>query len=167
MRTIFIYFNLIALLGCSSVRRQRTLGAVIGAMAIGGLVGSIGEELSPNPESEKLNRNLGMAAGGVLGLYLGSKTAEYLWEDIPSHKEQTTMLHEEKAKNKRHKVRVLRPKNLKRIKLEPKLPAFLKGKVKEANIITYELEAYEEETEDGRVIFHEPHKAYEYILESL
>ncbi|MCY4644393.1 MAG: hypothetical protein OXB88_07220 [Bacteriovoracales bacterium] len=60
---------------------------------------------------------------------------------------------------------ILRPKNLKRIKLETKLPPFLKGKAKEANVIIYEIESYEEETEDGRKIIHVPHKAYEYVLD--
>ena len=75
------------------------------------------------------------------------------------------MLNPKGSQNTGGRIRVLRPKNIKRIKLETELPAFLKGKVKEANIVTYELEEYEEETEDGRRIIHEPHKAYEYILE--
>ena len=57
------------------------------------------------------------------------------------------------------------PENIKRIKLETKLPPFLKGKIKEANVITYELEPYEEETEGGRKVIHGPHNTYEYVIE--
>ena len=81
MKAVFFLFLLITLTACSSVRRQRSIGAVIGAIALGSIGASIGKELSPNPESEKLNKGLGMATGGALGLYLGAKTADYLWED--------------------------------------------------------------------------------------
>ena len=127
------------------------MGTIVGGI-LGGEVGKrMGRELSPNTASDKLNQNLGAVTG------------EFLWEEHPENKSAQTLLRPgEKA---RTKIKLLRPKNLKRIKLETKLPPFLKGKEKEANVLIYEIESYEEETEDGRKIIHAPHKAYEYVLD--
>ena len=165
MNLCVIALILATLLSCSSIKKQRTIGAIVGSVALGGIGASIGHELSPNPESDRLNQSYGLLIGGITGLYLGAKTGEHLWQDKPSNRTHKTLLTPESTQMPASTIRVIRPKNLKRIKLDTKLPEFLKGKVKEANVITYELESYEEVTEDGRRIIHEPHKAYEYVLE--
>ena len=151
---------ILLLSSCATLKRQKVLGGLLGAIAVGSVGASIGKSLSPNPESDRLNQTLGGVTAASVGLFLGIKTAQSLWEDNPKNRLGRIEAHQEGGK-----IKVIRPKNIKRIKLETKLPPFLQGKVKEANVITYELESYEEETEDGRKIIHEPHKAYEYVIE--
>ena len=155
-----ILLVILALSSCSSLKRQKVWGGLIGAVTMGSIAAHIGKELSPNPQSNNLNQAIGATAGGIVGLAIGMKTANYLWEEDPKNQQFSNLY--EKSGNK---IRVIRPKNIKRIKLETKLPSFLQGKVKEANVITYELESYEEETEDGGKVIHEPHRAYEYVIE--
>ena len=145
---------------CATLKRQKVLGGLVGAIVVGSVGASIGKSLSPNPESDRLNQTLGGVTAASIGLFLGMKTAQSLWEDNP--KNHPVPIETYKGGSK---IKVIRPENIKRIKLETKLPPFLQGKVKEANVITYELESYEEEMEDGRKIIHEPHKAYEYVIE--
>ena len=162
----FIFILIVLLPSCSSLKRQKILGGVVGSVVLGSIAASLGKELSPNASSDKLNQTIGAATGGVVGFYLGTNVAESFWNKNPENKVSKTLLLENGGcDTPKGKIKVLRPKDLKRIKLETKLPPFLKGKVKEANIVTYEIESYEEETEDGRKIIHGPHKAYEYVLE--
>ena len=157
---------IIALLtsSCSTLKRQKVLGGIVGLVAVGSISASIGKELSPNPESDRLNQRLGMVTGGTLGFFLGMNAANYLWQDR-SDIEAKNLTSLNSLIHKKEKLKIIRPKDIKRIRLETKLPPFIQGKIKEANVITYELESYEEQTEDGRKIIHEPHKAYEYVIE--
>ena len=138
----------------------------MGSVVLGSIAANLGKELSPNTPSEKLNQTIGAATGGAVGFYLGTTIAESFWNEHPENKASKALLLENgRCHTPKVKIKVLRPRDLKKIKLETKIPPFLKGKVKEANIVTYEIESYEEETEDGRKIIHGPHKAYEYVLE--
>ena len=160
----FILATILFFSSCSTLKRQKLLGGVIGSFALGGLASNIGRELSPNAESDRLNTSLGAGIGGTLGFFGGMRAANYLWQDGPRNN-VSSRFSTFTDSNGKSKIMVVRPKDIKRIELDTKLPSFLKGKVKETNVITYELESYEEETEDGRKIIHEPHKAYEYVIE--
>ena len=156
------------LASCSSLKRQKILGGLVGAALVGRVGAGIGRELSPEPQSDRANAMIGTATGGAAGFYLGGRIAEALWEEAPDNKRFGTLLQSDEALKGNGAgtvIRVLRPKNIRRIELETEIPPDLKGKLKEANVITYELESYEEETDDGRRIIHEGHRAYEYVLE--
>ena len=150
---------------CSNLKRQKILGAVIGSVVLGSVGASIGQEISPNKDSERFNLTLGGLGGGAIGLYLGAEAGKYFWQEYPDHKTLGTSLYHNHLNSQEKRIQVLRPKSIKRIKLEKNIPSFLKGKVKETNVLIYQLDSYEEETPDGRKVIHEPHKAYEYILE--
>lgn len=163
----FIFTLFLLLFSCSTLKRQKILGGLAGSFVLGSIGASIGKELSPNPQSDKFNQTIGMVSGGISGFYLGIKTAESLWQEYPENPQDKAdnLLLPNAPHRERVKIKVIRPQNIKRIKLESKLPPFLKGRIKEAHVITYELESYEEETGNGRKIIHAPHKAYEYVIE--
>lgn len=106
-----------------------------------------------------------MGVGAIGGYMAGSYIGGSLYEPVQLNKKESLLIPAKEEIKKEIKVKILKPKNIKKIKIQSELPKFLKGKVKEANVLTYELEEYVEETEDGRKIYHEPHKAYEYTLE--
>lgn len=168
MNKFLSFVCLIFLLSCSSLKRQKMAGALLGSVALGTAGNIIGKELSPNPQSNRINQALGSVLGGGMGFYLGSKAGELLWQENPEHQKMETLLFEKRkssSSQNKNKIQILAPQNLEKIKLKSKLPPFLKGKVKEASVVSYDLPPFEEQTEDGRTIYHEAHKAYEYVLE--
>ena len=142
---------------CSTLKKQKLLGSVIGAIVLGQAGQSIGKNLSPDAESEDLNKTLGLLTGSATGYFLGDYLAKDFWDN-----KSPPLLLLDKPPEQKPRVKVLNPKKVKKIELKENIPPFLQNKVKKASIFTYEIEAYEEETEDGRKIYHEPHKAYEY-----
>lgn len=169
MKKFILIILCLQLANCSSIKKQTLYSGLAGAI-LGGVIGSqLGKELSPNEESNKLNQGLGTGAGLLTGAYLGGKIGEALWEDNPENHQLPTLLLPDGPQavppSNTPKIKIITPTNPQKIKIATEMPDFLRGKVKEANILTYEIEAYEEETEEGRKIYHEPHKAYEYTFE--
>lgn len=167
-KTILILITVL-LNSCTSVQKQKLYAGIAGA-AVAGIVGAqLGKELSPNKQSDRLNQAIGTGVGILSGAFIGAKIGESLWEANPENRQLPSMLLPDENPNlpetPKAQVKILTPSNPKKIKIETEMPSFLKGKVKEANVLTYDIEAYEEETDDGRKIYHEPHKAYEYTFE--
>ncbi len=159
------------LCSCSSMNRQKVYSGMAGILIGGAIGGILGEELTPNESSERFNKTIGATLGGGVGYLLGSKLGETFWKENPDNMQLDHMILDDSnsktvsSASPQIPIQTLEPKNIQKIKLRSELPSFLKGKVKEANVLTYELDEYIEQTEDGRTIYHTPHKAYEYILE--
>ena len=171
-------FLLIILIGslstsCSTIKKQKLYSAITGAV-IGGALGTvIGKELSPNKDSDRTNKLAGATSGVLIGGYLGTRVGEMFWYDNPEHRPQPDMIIDENLKNsmgstrtEMRPIKIISPKNVKKVKLQGKIPSFLEGKVKTGHVYIYDIDEYEEVIEEeNRIIYHEPHKAYEYTIE--
>ena len=67
------------------------------------------KQLSPNARSDKLNQTLGVTTGGTIGLLVGLKAAESLWEQHPENTQRKTLLFPDSPDNGQVKIRVIRP----------------------------------------------------------
>jgi hypothetical protein len=165
----YLYFGILVLnlSSCSSLKKQKLFSGLLGSL-IGGSVGAtLGKNLAPDEQSINLNKTMGAAAGAGAGIIVGTYLGGIFWETEPKNFKKNHLFFnkEEEIKKAKTKFKVLKPKNPEVIKLESKIPDFLKGKIKEAKVMTYDIDDYQEEMEDGRIIHHEKHKAFEYIIE--
>jgi hypothetical protein len=110
---------------------------------------------------------LGGSIGTVVGTAGGVALGTYFWQEDPTNLPMENMLIKDdlaKASPPPTQYKVLIPQDLKKIPLEGELPPSLKGKVKKAHVLTFEVPEYEEETEQG-IIYHEAHQAFQYTIE--
>ena len=168
MKQIFLSMWLLSLISCSSLKRQKLYSGLIGSL-IGGAIGAqLGKNLSPDNHSVKLNQTIGLGAGVSTGFVIGKYIGGSFWENDPQNMKKDHLFFKQKQIHEdlpKTQVNIIKPSNPEKIKIKSEIPEFLKGKVKEASIITYEIKDYQEEMEDGRIISHDTHKAYEYVLE--
>ncbi len=170
MRKSFLVLLCLFAVSCSTLRKQRfyaQAGGVILGSAIGGMIGT---KLSPNEASRDENAIIGGTVGAAAGALAGDKIADFFWKEDPENKKLNEMVIENRKNPEIPKVNY--PKFIvakKTVKIdvmnEDEIPLFLRGKMKKGKILIHELEESEEKTEDGRILYHEPHKAYEYVLE--
>lgn len=162
---------------CSTLNRQRFFAATSG-MLVGGMIGAVaGKSFSPDKANEAGNALLGASIGVTLGGAAGFGMGSFFWNEDPENKKLPNMILKGVTKNQDQGLNyapqsksktLLSLKDIKKLpisnnKLE--IPSFLKGKLKKPNLVIYDIPAFEERKDGGRIIYHEEHKAYEYVLE--
>lgn len=86
MRVIFL-LSFVALSSCSTAGRSRVYGAIAGSLIAGYLGMELGRELSPNKDSERGNKIMGLATGTITGGMTGYYLGNMFYEDDPQNHE--------------------------------------------------------------------------------
>ena len=175
MRVILI---LVLLSSCSTQRKSEIYGAISGGLICGVLGASLGKELSPNIESEGVNKLIGGASGASLcstgGFFLGRA----LYKSDPRNQEMKPI--EIKAIGNTSKQEMLNVglnevdfNDLKKMPNEAletpfikTLPKELKAKIQKQKIIKYKIEPQTIKTKDGRTLYFSGGEAIEHKYQS-
>lgn len=162
---------------CSTRSKSKKYGAISGALICGGLGSSLGTQLSPNRESDSLNRNIGAVTGallcGAIGYYVGGQ----LYDDDPENFEGEKIKFNNEKKNSKQEIlnEDLADLNLSDLEFSKdgeaqtpfikNLPDKLKRKIKKQKIIKYKIKPQTIKTKDGRTLYFSGGDAMEHIYQ--
>jgi hypothetical protein len=96
VKNIMVFMVCMTLNGCATKRSSKLYAGIAGAFVLGTVGAIIGQEASPNKESDTLNALMGATVGAGIGGLLGSYTAEYFHEQSPENRELKNMIHNKK-----------------------------------------------------------------------
>ena len=178
MRALLVVILSVSLLGCSTLKKSKTYGAIAGGLICGVLGSAIGKEVSPNPESEGVNKVIygagGAAACGLTGYLVGTA----LYEDDPRNHEYDPMKFEDPKKQITPQEQLntglegLDLSDLSIVKegeaqvpLVQSLPDSLKSKVPKQKVIKYQINPQIIKTKDGKLLYFSGGQAIEHKYE--
>jgi hypothetical protein len=173
MNKLIVIIAVILLPSCSTLKKSKYVGAASGAVICGILGASLGQELSPDKESEGFNRRFGGAVGaascGALGYLLGGsmyKSDPRNFEDKPIDFNKKKEAHEQITLPESSDLNLsdlrIEQTNEEVIPLIKGLPNQLKTKVKRQKLIKYKVSPQTLKTKDGRVIYFSGGQAIEH-----
>lgn len=173
---IFVIALLLTLTSCSTMMKSKTYGAIGGALICATLGAELGEQFSPNEESNGFNRTLGTSIGAISCGFGGYFLGKELYGNDPKNFEEDPIEFEKKPLNPRPVQESLNS-NLNNINLSDLafkedgvshlpfvkgLPEQLKRKVKRQKLIKYKVEPQTIKTKDGRILFFSGGEAIEH-----
>jgi len=164
MKNILL-ISIILLNSCSTMTRSRTLGAVTGALVCGILGVGIGKELSPDVESNGLNKGIGGTVGatacGALGYFFGGK----MYKSDPRNFEGKPLDFKDSPRIQKPQETLpeatdgidlsdlgLEKSSSDLLPLLKDMPKELKSQVKRQELIKYKVKPQTLKTKDGRLI---------------
>ena len=155
------YILLILLLSsCGSLTKRKLYAGLAGSL-IGSFVGSeIAKETSPNAESEKINKLMGLGLGGVAGYFAGSFLAESTFKEDPRHFQGPDLILPKEEKSKQIELNdglslsdlTINPINAYEVPITKDLPENLKDKVYKQIVIEHKIPTQTIKKEDGSTV---------------
>lgn len=176
IKNILIIILILNISSCSTLRKSQIYGAAATGIICGVLGASIGKELSPNKESETLNKVIGSASGATLcaagGYYLG----RYFYKSDPRNNQYEPIKFKENSKPSTKQETLnndelslsdlsLTDEKIIEMPVLKDVPKGLREKVSKQKIIKYKIKPQVIKMKDGRKVYFSGGDAIEHKYE--